>query len=56
VFAITDLSRPGLRVAVAAAWAGGVGAALEMVHGRHGDAARVGYLLSPPYFPLRVTQ
>jgi len=36
--------------------AGGVGAALEMVHGRHGDAARVGYLLSPPYFPLRVTQ
>ena len=27
VFAITDLSRPGLRVAVAAAWAGGVGAA-----------------------------
>jgi len=36
--------------------AGGVGAALEMVRGRHGDAARVGYLLSPPYFPLRVTQ
>jgi hypothetical protein len=34
----------------------GVGAALEMVHGRHGDGARVGYLLSPPYFPLRVTQ
>ena len=29
-------------------------AALEMAHGRAGGNARVGYLLSPPYFPLRV--
>jgi hypothetical protein len=35
--------------------AGGLGAALEMAHGRAGGHARVGYLLSPPYFPLRVT-
>jgi hypothetical protein len=34
----------------------GLGAALEMAHGRAGGTARVGYLLSPPYFPLRVTQ
>jgi hypothetical protein len=34
----------------------GLGAALEMVRGRHGDDARIGFLLSPPYFPLRVTQ
>ena len=51
----------GCRDAVAARQLGfvparGVGAALEMVHGRHGPDARVGYLLSPPYFPLRVTQ
>jgi hypothetical protein len=51
----------GCRDAVAARQLGfvparGVGAALEMVHGRHGDDARIGYLLSPPYFPLRVTQ
>jgi Lactate racemase N-terminal domain len=51
----------GCRDAVAARQLGfvpvrGVGAALEMVQGRHGSEARVGYLLSPPYFPLRVTQ
>jgi hypothetical protein len=50
----------GCRDAVAARQLGfvparGVGAALEMVRGRHGNEARVGYLLSPPYFPLRVT-
>jgi hypothetical protein len=28
--------------------------ALEMAHGRAGRQARIGYLLSPPYFPLRV--
>jgi Lactate racemase N-terminal domain len=33
----------------------GIGAALEMARGRHGSDARVGFLLSPPYFPLRVT-
>ena len=33
----------------------GIGAALEMARGRHGDDARIGFLLSPPYFPLRVT-
>ena len=32
----------------------GLGAALEMAQGRHGGTPRVGYLLSPPYFPLRV--
>jgi hypothetical protein len=32
---------------------GGLGAALEMVRGVAGPDARVGYLLSPPYFPLR---
>jgi hypothetical protein len=50
----------GCRDAVAARQLGfvpthGLGAALEMVRGRHGDDARVGFLLSPPYFPLRVT-
>jgi Lactate racemase N-terminal domain len=34
----------------------GIGPALEMVRGRHGGDARIGFLLSPPYFPLRVTQ
>ena len=29
-------------------------AALEMAHGRAGGEARIGYLLSPPYFPLEV--
>jgi hypothetical protein len=33
---------------------GGVGAALAMARGRAGSDARVGVLLSPPYFPLRV--
>ena len=35
--------------------AGSVGAALELAHGRADGQARVGYLLSPPYFPLRVS-
>jgi hypothetical protein len=35
--------------------AGGLGTALEMAHGRAGGRARVGYLLAPPYFPLRVS-
>jgi len=26
-----------------------------MAHGRAGGEARIGYLLSPPYFPLRVS-
>lgn len=48
----------GCREAVAARQLGfvpvrGLGAALEMVRGRAGDQARVGFLLSP-YFPLRV--
>jgi len=50
----------GCRDAVAARQLGfvpthGIGAALEMARGRHGDEARIGFLLSPPYFPLRVT-
>jgi hypothetical protein len=50
----------GCRDAVAARQLGfvparGLGAALEMAHGRAGGNARVGYLLSPPYFPLRVS-
>jgi hypothetical protein len=32
----------------------GIASALEMAHGRAGGAARVGLLLSPPYFPLEV--
>ena len=49
----------GCRDAVAARQLGFVpahnlGAALEMAHGRAGGQARIGYLLSPPYFPLRV--
>ncbi len=32
----------------------GVGAALEMARGRAGGPPRIGFLLSPPYFPLRV--
>lgn len=51
----------GCRDAVAARQLGFVpahnlGAALEMAHGRAGGEARVGYLLSPPYFPLRVQE
>jgi hypothetical protein len=34
--------------------AGGLAAALEMGRGRAGGEARVGFLLSPPYFPIRV--
>jgi hypothetical protein len=50
----------GCRDAVAARQLGfvparGLPAALEMAHGRAGGKARVGYLLSPPYFPLRVS-
>jgi hypothetical protein len=32
----------------------GYGAALAMAQGRAGESARIGFLLSPPYFPLRV--
>ena len=32
----------------------GVGAALDMVRAQGGGHARIGFLLSPPYFPLRV--
>jgi Lactate racemase N-terminal domain len=32
----------------------GIGPALAMAHGRAGREPRIGYLLSPPYFPLRV--
>jgi hypothetical protein len=49
----------GCRDAVAARQLGfipsqGVGTALGMAHGRAGGPARIGFLLSPPYFPLRV--
>ena len=33
----------------------GLAAALEMARGRAGGEARVGFLLSPPYFPIRVS-
>jgi hypothetical protein len=33
---------------------GGIGAALQMARGRRGPDARIGFLLAPPYFPLRV--
>src|SRR5205823_2624621 len=50
----------GCRAAVAARKLGfvpthGIGAALEMARGRHGDEPRIGFLLSRPYFPIRVT-
>jgi hypothetical protein len=32
----------------------GLGAALEMARGRAGADARIGFLLAPPYFPIRV--
>ena len=35
--------------------AGGVGAAVELTQGRADGQARIGYLLAPPYFPLRVS-
>jgi hypothetical protein len=33
---------------------GGIGAALQMARGHRGPDARIGFLLAPPYFPLRV--
>jgi hypothetical protein len=33
---------------------GSIGAAREMVLGQRGPDARIGYLLAPPYFPLKV--
>jgi lactate racemase-like protein len=33
----------------------GIGPAMAMAHGRAGRDPRVGFLLSPPYFPLRVS-
>jgi hypothetical protein len=33
---------------------GSVGAALQMAQGQQGPAARVGFLLAPPSFPLKV--
>jgi hypothetical protein len=50
----------GCRDAVAARQLGfvptqSVATALEMAHGRAGGPPRVGFLLSPPYFPLRVS-
>ena len=50
----------GCRDAVAARQLGfvpsqGIGTALEMAHGRADGPPRIGFLLSPPYFPLRVT-
>jgi Lactate racemase N-terminal domain len=33
---------------------GSVGAALQMARGQQGPFARVGFLLAPPYFPLKV--
>jgi hypothetical protein len=33
---------------------GGLGAALQMARGQRGPTARIGFLLAPPYFPLRV--
>jgi hypothetical protein len=50
----------GCRDAVAARQLGfvpahGIGAALEMATGRAGRPPRVGFLLAPPYFPLRVS-
>jgi uncharacterized protein (DUF1697 family) len=33
---------------------GGIGAALQMARGHRGPDARIGFLLTPPFFPLRV--
>jgi hypothetical protein len=33
---------------------GGLGAAIQMARGHRGPGARIGFLLAPPYFPLRV--
>jgi hypothetical protein len=51
----------GCRDAVAARQLGfvptqSVATALEMARGRTGSPPRIGFLLSPPYFPLRVSQ
>jgi hypothetical protein len=32
----------------------GLGPALAMAHGRAGGPPRIGFLLSPPYYPLTV--
>jgi Lactate racemase N-terminal domain len=34
---------------------GAIGAALQMARGQQGADARIGFLLAPPYFPIRVT-
>lgn len=34
----------------------GIGAALEIARGRHGERPRIGFLVSPPYFPLRIAR
>jgi hypothetical protein len=34
---------------------GGIGGALQMARGHRGPDARIGFLLAPPYFPLRVS-
>ncbi len=33
---------------------GSIGAALQIARGQQGPAARIGFLLAPPYFPLKV--
>jgi hypothetical protein len=33
---------------------GGIGGALQMARGQRGPDARIGFLLAPPYFPVRV--
>jgi hypothetical protein len=33
---------------------GGIGGAIQMARGHRGPDARIGFLLTPPYFPLRV--
>jgi hypothetical protein len=33
---------------------GGIGAALQMARGHRGPSTRIGFLLAPPYFPLKV--
>jgi Lactate racemase N-terminal domain len=33
---------------------GGIGAALQMARGHRGQDARIGFLLAPPFFPIRV--
>ncbi len=50
----------GCRDAVAARQLGfvpsqGIGTALELAHGRAGGPPRIGFLLSPPYFPIQVS-